>query len=89
MRGCGKMLVSHGGKKGEHVEYRKFGSTDWQVSAIGMGCWGIGGQWGNVDDQQALDTLQAALEAGINFYDTADAYGVPIGRSEMLVRRAF
>lgn len=71
------------------MQYRRFGTTDWQVSSIGLGCWGIGGQWGEVNDQQALDTLHAAQDAGINFFDTADAYGVPLGRSESLVGRAF
>lgn len=70
------------------MKYRNFGSTGWQVSAIGMGCWGIGGQWGQVADREALDTVQAALDAGINFFDTADTYGVPLGRSETLVGQA-
>ena len=52
-----------------------------------MGCWGIGGQWGPVDDQQAIKTIHAARDAGVNLFDTADAYG--FGRSEELVGKAF
>jgi aryl-alcohol dehydrogenase-like predicted oxidoreductase len=52
-----------------------------------MGCWGIGGQWGTVEEGVALDTLRHALDLGINLFDTADAYG--LGRSEELVGKAF
>lgn len=61
--------------------------TGWEISAIGLGCWGIGGQWGPVDDATAVATIKTALECGINFFDTADAYGAPPGRSEELVGR--
>ncbi len=70
------------------MEYRVFGKTGWQVSAIGFGSWGIGGSWGRVEDQTAIDTVRCALDAGINLFDTADAYGEPMGRSEQLVGRA-
>ena len=53
---------------------------------MGLGCWQLGGtDWGNVDDQAALDILSAAADAGINFFDTADVYGN--GRSETLIGR--
>ena len=52
-----------------------------------MGCWNIGGQWGDIDDETALQTLNAAFDAGIRFFDTADAYGIPPGRSEELTGR--
>ncbi len=68
--------------------YRKVEKTGWSVSAIGFGAWGIGGQWGNVEQQGALDTIRAALDAGVNFFDTADAYGEPQGLSEELIGRA-
>lgn len=71
------------------MQYRTLGKTGWRVSAVSMGCWGIGGQWGDVSDEQAIRTLHAAYDAGINLYDTADSYGIPPGRSEMLVGRAF
>ncbi len=69
------------------MRYRTLGKTGWEVSAVSMGCWGIGGQWGSVDDRQALDTIAAALESGVNLFDTADGYG--LGRSEELVGKAF
>jgi aryl-alcohol dehydrogenase-like predicted oxidoreductase len=61
---------------------RQFGRTGWQVSEIGYGMWGMGG-WTNSDDQQSLESLQAAVEQGCNFFDTAYAYGE--GRSEKLL----
>jgi myo-inositol catabolism protein IolS len=56
------------------------GKTGWRVSAIGMGCWGIGGQWGPVEEQEAIAAVHKALDCGINLFDTADAYG--LGESE-------
>lgn len=70
------------------MEYRTLGATGWKVSAIGFGAWGIGGQWGEVGEKQAIAALHRAYDAGINFFDTADAYGIPMGRSEELVGRA-
>jgi aryl-alcohol dehydrogenase-like predicted oxidoreductase len=55
------------------------------VSAISFGAWAIGGTWGKVDDQESLRALHAAIDAGVNFVDTADVYGD--GRSERLVAR--
>ncbi len=57
------------------MQYRKFGKTGWDVSAVGMGCWGLSGQWGQVDERLGVETVHAALDAGINLFDTADAYG--------------
>jgi len=65
--------------------YREFGNTGWKVSVIGFGAWGISGQWGPVDKKVALDTIHAAYDAGMNIYDTADAYGEPPGLSEELL----
>jgi aryl-alcohol dehydrogenase-like predicted oxidoreductase len=65
------------------MQYRNFGRTGWQVSAISFGAWAIGGSWGEVSDDDALDALRAALDQGINFIDTADVYGD--GRSERLI----
>ena len=67
---------------------RRLGKTGWTVSAIGFGAWGIGGQWGPVDRQTALETIRAAYDAGVNFFDTADAYGEPPGLSEELLAAA-
>jgi len=65
------------------MNYRTFGRTGWQVSEIGFGAWAIGADWGQVSESDALDALRAAIEAGVNFIDTADVYGD--GRSERLV----
>lgn len=65
------------------MQYREFGRTGWKVSAIGFGAWAIGGSWGNVKEEDALAALRTAIEAGVNFIDTADVYGD--GRSERLI----
>jgi aryl-alcohol dehydrogenase-like predicted oxidoreductase len=67
------------------MQYRQLGRTDMTVSAIGFGAWAIGGSWGAVDDEQSMRALHAAVDAGMNFIDTADVYGD--GRSERLVAR--
>jgi aryl-alcohol dehydrogenase-like predicted oxidoreductase len=68
------------------VRHRVFGRTGWSVSEVGLGTWQLGGaDWGDVDDESALQTLHAAADAGVNFFDTADVYG--LGRSERLVGR--
>ena len=56
-----------------------------QVSAISFGAWAIGGFWGAVDDEESMRALHAAVDAGVNFIDTADVYGD--GRSERLIAR--
>jgi aryl-alcohol dehydrogenase-like predicted oxidoreductase len=66
------------------VDQRPLGSTGIEVSAIGYGAWGIGGsQWGGADDDESLQALNRAIELGVDFIDTALAYGG--GRSERLV----
>jgi aryl-alcohol dehydrogenase-like predicted oxidoreductase len=57
--------------------YRTLPRTDLQLSAIGFGCWAIGGKWwGNdVDDATSVAAIRAALEHGINWFDTAPLYG--------------
>lgn len=55
------------------------------VSEVGLGCWQIGGNWGDVSEETALATLRAAVEAGTTLLDTADVYGM--GRSETLIGR--
>ncbi|MGH9881239.1 MAG: aldo/keto reductase [Pyrinomonadaceae bacterium] len=64
------------------MRYRPFGRTGWQVGDIGYGMWGMGG-WSNSDDQESLQSLQAAADRGANFFDTAYAYGE--GHSENLL----
>ena len=74
------------------MEYRKFGSTDLLISEIGFGAWAIGGGamigntaigWGDADDTVSVKAIHAALDAGINFFDTADIYG--LGHSEEIL----
>ena len=68
----------------EKLNTRRLGKSDFQVTEIGIGLWAIGGsEWGPVDDQNSLDTIEAALKAGITFFDTADVYG--LGHSERLL----
>ncbi len=78
------------------MNYRKFGNTNLNVSEIGFGAWGIGGPtmagdipigWGKVDDHQSMEALKIAFDRGINFYDTADFYG--LGHSEELIGKTF
>src|SRR6266850_1374023 len=69
------------------MEYSKMNGLNRKVSRIGLGTWAIGGfMWGGTDEQEALETIRAALEHGINLIDTAPAYG--LGRAEELVGRA-
>lgn len=65
---------------------RLFGNMGVNVSEIGLGCWQLGGvDWGDIDDKAALEILESAVSAGVNFFDTADVYGS--GRSEELIGR--
>ena len=64
------------------MNYRTLGATDWQVSEIGCGMWGMGG-WSGSDDNESLRALEMAVELGCNFFDTALAYGD--GHSEQLL----
>jgi aryl-alcohol dehydrogenase-like predicted oxidoreductase len=66
------------------MNYRKLGRTNFQISEIGYGAWGIGGvQWLGGTDDESLTALRRAIELGVNFIDTALAYGD--GHSERLV----
>jgi aryl-alcohol dehydrogenase-like predicted oxidoreductase len=67
------------------MQYRPLGRTGWQVSEVSFGAWAIGGAWGEPDDATSMAALHAALDQGINFFDTADVYGN--GRSERLLAR--
>src|SRR3954470_9511458 len=64
---------------------RTLGRTGRQVSEVGFGAWQVGADWGDVDEETAIETLRAAADAGVTFFDTADVYGD--GRSERLVGR--
>src|SRR5438876_12152769 len=66
------------------MHYRTLGRTGLQVSEIGYGAWGISGSgWIGAQDEESLQALQRAIELGVNFIDTALAYGE--GHSERLV----
>ena len=67
------------------MNYRTLGRTGWKVSEISFGAWAIGGSWGDVSDADSLAALHAALDGGVNFFDTADVYGD--GRSERLMAK--
>lgn len=57
------------------MKLRKFSDLGWNVSEIGLGCWEIGGCWGNVSKYDARELLKEALNKGVNFFDTSDVYG--------------
>jgi aryl-alcohol dehydrogenase-like predicted oxidoreductase len=79
---------------------RKLGKSQLETSALGMGCWAVGGPWtwaqpgqepypagwGHTDDQESIRAIHAGLEAGINFFDTAANYGA--GHSETVLGQA-
>lgn len=50
------------------MEYRQFGKTDMKISELSFGTWAIGGAWGKTNDQEALNGLARAMEAGVNFF---------------------
>jgi aryl-alcohol dehydrogenase-like predicted oxidoreductase len=75
---------------------RTLGRSGIEVSALGFGCWAIGGEWqdadgqplgwGKVDDEESVRAVRRALDLGITFFDTADTYGA--GHSERVLGRA-
>src|SRR6202035_3110844 len=68
------------------MEYRALGQTGIQVSAIGIGCWEIGGGYGSVEETEVVRAVNRALHLGINSFDTAEAYG--FGASERSLAKA-
>ncbi len=64
---------------------RVLGRTGREVGVVGLGCWQLGGDWGTVGDDTALEVLDAAVGSGVTFLDTADVYGD--GRSEKVIGR--
>ena len=80
----------------EHRFSRKLGRSNIEISALGLGCWAIGGPakgvdgkpvgYGKVDDKESVKAIQHAIELGCNFLDTADCYGA--GHSEILIGQA-
>ena len=67
------------------MHYRELGQTRMRVSEISFGSWAIGSDWGLVDDKESIKTLRTAVDRGVNFFDTADVYGM--GRSERLIAK--
>src|SRR5690606_29918461 len=67
----------------ERMHTRVLGRTGRQVSAIGLGTWQLGADWGDVSEADAVAVLDASAQAGVTFFDTADVYGD--GRSERLI----
>src|SRR5581483_11249451 len=74
---------------------RTLGRSGIEVSALGLGCWAIGGPflldglpdgWGDIDDAESLRAIQRAIELGVTFFDTADVYGT--GHSERILGQA-
>ena len=65
------------------MKYREFSDLGWKVSEIGIGCWAIGSEWGDVSVEDAKEALYTSIDNGINFFDTADVYGD--GRSEKII----
>lgn len=69
------------------MEFTILGKTDLSISRVGFGCWAIGGHgYGKVDDSDSMTAVHAALDAGINFFDTSDVYG--LGHSETVLVKA-
>src|SRR5450756_3208510 len=57
------------------MEYRRLGKTEFDISAISLGTWQVGGRWGEkFDDALAERIIESAIERGVNFIDTADVY---------------
>jgi aryl-alcohol dehydrogenase-like predicted oxidoreductase len=67
------------------MEERVLGRTERPVSVVGLGTWQLGADWGEVTESAAFAVLNAAAEAGVTFFDTADVYGD--GRSEQMIGR--
>jgi myo-inositol catabolism protein IolS len=89
-------LYNEGFGEEKPMRVRTLGKTGIKVSEVGFGAWAIGGPaelgglavgWGEADDRDSIRALEAAFDAGINFYDTADVYGM--GHSEELLARVF
>lgn len=68
------------------MEYRAFGKTGIQISAMGFGCWEIGGGYGSIEETEFIKAINRALDLGVNSFDTAEAYG--FGASEQSLAKA-
>jgi aryl-alcohol dehydrogenase-like predicted oxidoreductase len=68
------------------MQMRRLGKNGPEVSAIGLGCMGMSGMYGHADNKESIATIHAALDAGINLFDTGDFYGM--GHNELLLQKA-
>src|SRR6266853_1467417 len=68
------------------MEYRPFGQTGIAISAVGFGCWEIGGGYGSIEETEFVKAINRALDLGVNSFDTAEAYGM--GASEKSLAKA-
>lgn len=68
------------------MNYRKLGNSDLTISVVSFGCWQMAGGFAPAQEQDFIDSVNAALDAGINLFDTAEAYGA--GLSEQILGRA-
>ncbi|HEV2113302.1 MAG TPA: aldo/keto reductase, partial [Terriglobales bacterium] len=73
------------------MQTRQLGNSDLKITPIGVGAWAMGGgdwafSWGPQDDKDSIEAIHAALDAGVNWIDTAPVYG--LGHSEEVVARA-
>src|SRR3954463_3250992 len=69
------------------MKRKALGASGIEVSAIGLGCWGMSGSYGPADEAESVATLHHALDSGVDFIDTADSYGEG-GHNESLIGRA-
>src|SRR6476661_3077672 len=67
------------------MKHRALGKSGIEVSAIGLGCWGMSGSYGTANEAESEATLHRALDLGVDFIDTADSYGD--GHNETLIGR--
>ena len=65
----------------------QLGTSSLRINRLGLGCMGMSEFYGESDEQQSIETLHSAIDLGVNFFDTADMYGV--GHNEELIGRAF
>jgi aryl-alcohol dehydrogenase-like predicted oxidoreductase len=85
------MRIHKGMTIATHLETRQLGNSDLHLTRIGFGAWAIGGgnwefAWGPQDDQESIQTIERAIESGLNWIDTAAVYG--LGHSEEVVAQA-
>ena len=68
------------------MKTKKVAMMDETFSAVGLGCWAIGGDWNNTADQSSIEAVQRAVDLGINLFDVAPVYG--FGHAEEVLRKA-